>query len=466
MQKATVSRAFAKRAPFLLLLSGTKEVYQKDEEKHVIFLSTFQNLKNIPKIPPPPTRNHPFGWGAFTLFRLHYSCKQSAVKQAAGSGGIDMLKESWKNILLGALLLTGLTMLLGSDSSDKKADSLLAMPKAEAAAMPAYEQEYMKIVEGVCDYLTTGNTAGLPAQGLIGFEELEGHNDPGQGVSSVGYTLQDINNDKVPELIFGLIDYPEGKGYYGRDIYAVYTFVDGKIKFVDEGWSRSRLRLLPQDMLSKRTCIDDNDMEWMLEMKDLLRDGSLRQGQTFYTKVEDGRCNVYRKYLDLNDTFVTQKTSMHFDDMMNIDLGAQKLELLPLAEYSSRGFKGLVMQHLNCMGLHELQDNRVDLSAYEHVYVDNPSQGAEVLFSSNTSLASFEVLDLQSDSSRVIYSKGLLKPEEKLVLHLESFETDPELDYENVIKNGICFRDDTGSLRKFAIRAKVMDGSVYLEEID
>ena len=116
------------------------------------------------------------------------------------------------------------------------------------------------------------------------------------------------------------------------------------------------------------------------------------------------------------------------------------------------------MQHLNCMGLHELQDNRVDLSAYEHVYVDNPSQGAEVLFSSNTSLASFEVLDLQGDSSRVIYSKGLLNPEEKLVLHLESFET--------IIKNGICFRDDTGSLRKFAIRAKVMDGSVYLEEID
>ena len=57
-----------------------------------------------------------------------------------------MLKESWKNILLGALLLTGLTMLLGSDSSDKKADPLLAMPKAEAAAMPAYEQEYMKIL--------------------------------------------------------------------------------------------------------------------------------------------------------------------------------------------------------------------------------------------------------------------------------------------------------------------------------
>ena len=377
-----------------------------------------------------------------------------------------MLKESWKNILLGALLLTGLTMLLGSDSSDKKAASLLALPKVEAAAMPVYEQEYMKIVAGVCDYLTTGNTAGLPAQGLTGFEELEGHNDPGQGVSSVGYTLQDINNDKVPELIFAQIDYPEGKGYYGLDIYAIYTFVDGKIKFVDEDSSRIRLRLLSDNTLSKRTCIDDKNMEWVLEMKDLLRDGSLRQGQTFYSKIENGRFNVYRKYLDVNDTFVTQKTSMHFYDMMNIDHNVQKIEFLPLEEYSSRGFKGLVMQHLNCMGLHELQDDRVDLSAYEHVYADNPSQGAEVLFSSNTSLDSFEVLDLQGDSSRVIYSKGLLKPEEKLVLHLESFETDPELDYETVIKNGICFRDDTGSLRKFAIRAKVMDGSVYLEEID
>lgn len=378
-----------------------------------------------------------------------------------------MLKESWKNILLGALLLTGLTMLLGNDSSDKKAASLLALPKAEAAAMPAYEQEYMKIVAGVCDYLTTGNTAGLPAQGMTGFfEELKAYNDPWVVSSRPGYTLQDINNDKVPELILTRSAAPKGKGYYGLDIYAIYTFVDGKIKFVDENCLRSRLRLLSDNTLSKSTCIDDKNMEWVLEMKDLLRDGSLRQGETFYTKVEDGRCNVYRKYLDVNDTFVTQKTSMHFDDMMNIDLGAQKLELLPLAEYSNRGFKGLVMQHLNCMGLHELQDNRVDLSVYEHVYVDNPSQGAEVLFSSNTSLASFEVLDLQGDSSRVIYSKGLLNPEEKLVLHLESFETDPVLSDETVIKNGISFRDDTGSLRKFAIRAKVMDGSVYLEEID
>ena len=81
-----------------------------------------------------------------------------------------------------------------------------------------------------------------------------------------------------------------------------------------------------------------------------------------------------------------------------------------------------------------------------------------MLFSSNTSLASFEVLDLQGDSSRVIYSKGLLKPEEKLVLHLESLETIP--------KNGISFKDDAGRERRFAILQSGKDGIIYLQEIE
>ena len=51
MQKATVSRAFAKRAPFLLLLSGTKEVNIKNEEKPKIFSQTTPKIENIPKIP-------------------------------------------------------------------------------------------------------------------------------------------------------------------------------------------------------------------------------------------------------------------------------------------------------------------------------------------------------------------------------------------------------------------------------
>ena len=374
-----------------------------------------------------------------------------------------MLKESWKKILLGALLLTGLTMLLGSDSSDKKADSLLAMPKAEAAAMPAYEQEYMKIVEGVCDYLTTGNTAGLPAQGLIGFEELEGHNDPGQGVSSVGYTLQDINNDKVPELIFGLIDYPEGKGYYGRDIYAVYTFVDGKIKFVDEGWARSNLQLLPNNMLLMRG--NSSNTDYVLVLEDLLPNGNKRCVDMYFTRSKNGNAavnglDVYRNDVGRDDVAASQKTNMTADDFF--DMGAEmagdsvKLELLPLKECKQRGFKGLAMQYLECMGVHELQDAKFDLSKYEQVSVPNPFKGADVIFRSTRNLEEFRLLELASGKS--VYSKDLLMADEKLVLHLESLETIP--------KNGISFKDDAGRERRFAILQSGKDGSIYLQEIE
>ena len=375
----------------------------------------------------------------------------------------DMLKESWKKILLGALLLTGLTMLLGSDSSDKKADSLLAMPKAEGAAMPAYEQEYMKIVEGVCDYLTTGNTAGLPAQGLIGFEELEGHNDPGQGVSSVGYTLQDINNDKVPELIFGLIDYPEGKGYYGRDIYAVYTFVDGKIKFVDEGWARSNLQLLPNNMLLMRG--NSSNTDYVLVLEDLLPNGNKRCVDMYFTRSKNGNAavnglDVYRNDVGRDDVAASQKTNMTADDFF--DMGAEmagdsvKLELLPLKECKQRGFKGLAMQYLECMGVHELQDAKFDLSKYEQVSVPNPFKGADVIFRSTRNLEEFRLLELASGKS--VYSKDLLMADEKLVLHLESLETIP--------KNGISFKDDAGRERRFAILQSGKDGSIYLQEIE
>ena len=375
-----------------------------------------------------------------------------------------MLKESWKNILLGALLLTGLTMLLGSDSSDKKADSLLAMPKAEAVAMPAYEQEYMRIVAGVCDYLTTGNTAGLPAQGLTGFEELEGHNDPGQGVSSVGYTLQDINNDKVPELIFAILDNEkQGKGYYGKDIYAVYTFVDGKIKFVDEGWARSNLQLLPNNMLLTRG--NSSNTDYVLVLEDLLPNGNKRCVDMYFTRSKNGNAaanglDVYRNDVGRDDVAVSQKTNMTAADFF--DMGTEmagdsvKLELLPLKEYKQRGFKGLAMQYLECMGVHELQDAKVDLSKYEQVSVPNPFKGADLIFRSTKNLEEFRLLELASGKS--VYSKDLLMADEKLVLHLESLETIP--------KNGISFKDDAGRERRFAILQSGKDGSIYLQEID
>lgn len=379
-----------------------------------------------------------------------------------------MLKKSCKNVLVGAMLLASLAMLLNGCGSDKQAAA--TQPKTtkveEAAAavakVPAYEREYGKLVEGIYNFVNDGNMDKVPQQGMTGIYELRDHMGYVDALNMLGYTLQDINNDKVPELIFAILDNEkQGKGYYGKDIYAVYTFVDGKIKFVDEGWARSNIKLLANNMLLTRG--NSSNTDYVLALKDLLPNGNKRCIDMYFTRSKSNNepgLDVYRNNVGRDDVAVSQKTNMTADDFF--DMGTEmagdsvKLELLPLKEYKQRGFKGLAMQYLECMGVHELQDAKFNLSKYEQVSVHNPFKGADVIFRSTKNLEEFRLLELASGKS--VYSKDLLMADEKLVLHLESLETIP--------KNGISFKDDAGRERRFAILQSGKDGSIYLQEIE
>lgn len=379
-----------------------------------------------------------------------------------------MLKKSWKNVLVGAMLLASLAMLLNGCGSDKQAAA--TQPKttkveeatATVAKVPAYEREYGKLVEGIYNFVNDGNMDKVPQHGMTGIYELRDHMGYVDALNMLGYTLQDINNDKVPELIFAILDNEkQGKGYYGKDIYAVYTFVDGKIKFVDEGWARSNIKLLANNMLLTRG--NSSNTDYVLVLEDLLPNGNKRCIDMYFTRSKSNNepgLDVYRNDVGRADVAVSQKTNMTADDFF--DMGEEmagdsvKLELLPLKEYKQRGFKSLAMQYLECMGVHELQDAKFDLSKYEQVSVPNPFKGADVIFRSTKNLEEFRLLELASGKS--VYSKDLLMADEKLVLHLESLETIP--------KNGISFKDDAGRERRFAILQSGRDGSIYLQEIE
>ena len=378
-----------------------------------------------------------------------------------------MLKKSCKNVLVGAMLLASLAMLLNGCGSDKQAATQPKATKVEEAAaavakVPAYEREYGKLVEGIYNFVNDGNMDKVPQQGMTGIYELRDHMGYVDALNMLGYTLQDINNDKVPELIFAILDNEkQGKGYYGKDIYAVYTFVDGKIKFVDEGWARSNIKLLANNMLLTRG--NSSNTDYVLALKDLLPNGNKRCIDMYFTRSKSNNepgLDVYRNNVGRDDVAVSQKTNMTADDFF--DMGTEmagdsvKLELLPLKEYKQRGFKGLAMQYLECMGVHELHDVKADLSKYEQVSVPNPFKGADVIFRSTKNLEEFRLLELASGKS--VYSKDLLMADEKLVLHLESLETIP--------KNGISFKDDVGIERRFAILQSGKDGSIYLQEIE
>ena len=75
------------------------------------------------------------------------------------------------------------------------------------------------------------------------------------------------------------------------------SFVDGKIKFVDEGWARSNLQLLPNNMLLTRG--NSSNTDYVLVLEDLLPNGNKRCVDMYFTRSKNGNAaanglDVYR----------------------------------------------------------------------------------------------------------------------------------------------------------------------------
>ena len=93
-------------------------------------------------------------------------------------------------------------------------------------------------MDGLYDYAVKGQDDKLVNEGMNVISEIV---DVYQRDSArmIGYTLKDFNGDGVPELVLGRTEQHKGAGYYGSDIYSIYTLVNGKPMRSFEGWPAS-----------------------------------------------------------------------------------------------------------------------------------------------------------------------------------------------------------------------------------
>lgn len=110
-----------------------------------------------------------------------------------------------------------LAMLLAAFAGSAQKNSVLPqmdLPKAEAAAKaaPAYEQEYAKVVDSVYEFIADGTSDNLPEQGRTGICEVRDFAKREAALQQLGYTLQDISGDGVPELLIGWISQNAARG--------------------------------------------------------------------------------------------------------------------------------------------------------------------------------------------------------------------------------------------------------------
>lgn len=105
-----------------------------------------------------------------------------------------------------------------------------------------YTQVYGDVLDGYYDLIANNPEEYDPREGETGVLEAIRGKENHEALDSVGYALQDISGDGIPELLIGAVTERENSIVYGNEVYAVYTCIDGKPYLSFEGIARSSYR--------------------------------------------------------------------------------------------------------------------------------------------------------------------------------------------------------------------------------
>ena len=365
---------------------------------------------------------------------------------------------------LAALLILSASLLMFGCGDDKKAAQAApsSTQQVTQSVKADYAQQYAPIMDSAYAFVLKN---GEEKEGFNSLAEVKQFNGAEKAGAIIGYTMQDISGDGVPELILGYAEQKRGQGSYSSEIYAIYTLVDGKPQLQFEAWFKDRLRLLKGNTLFMQGtsgAAESYTGRFALE-------GTKKKClDFFFTKPDEHNPQqiiVYHNQIGTSDPKQSKKSPVTLEELgdMGNEFSMEPLEFLPLKNYQQQGFKGLAKKHIS---VEWQKDSRLDLAQAERFSAPNATPSAKVVLTSDEELPNFKVLGLEmaniDESGQVsynvkdLYTKNVLSKKTPFVLTLTAFETIPY--------TGISFEDDLGRVRRFTIEQSGMDGSVSLNE--
>lgn len=115
---------------------------------------------------------------------------------------------------------------------------------AEQTPQTVYAQVYSEKLKSFYELILTNPDQLEPSEGESGVMEVIMGKEADDALNSIGYAIQDINEDEIPELLICAVEESGADSSYGSEILAAYTCVDGMPQYCFEGWSRSSYHYL------------------------------------------------------------------------------------------------------------------------------------------------------------------------------------------------------------------------------
>ncbi|MCI5486232.1 MAG: hypothetical protein MR426_14470 [Clostridiales bacterium] len=324
-----------------------------------------------------------------------------------------------------------------------------------------YEAVYAPVLASIADLLSCENPVEhVSAPGETGIYEFRMGTTPEDALRKVGYTLQDLNSDSIPELIIAQVDSQEGTLSHGKQILAVYSCIQSSPHLLLEGWARNRFYLL-----SDGSFLNQGSGGAAYSCLGLFRldtaGTELSCLDFFFTWEEDDQIVTY------HNTDGTWEVPHEGNEQVELDFwrmneilesDIQTIELTTFALYEMEEHPSLLLVQWN--PYEELEDC-VILSSEEY-------SAQIILYACQGTVSDLQLLSLEFED---VDQEGNVRFRQSVLKTIPSLEPgDPlaiQLVFGCAIPNfGVRYTDDTGMTRTFSIMQSGMDGSLLMTEIE
>lgn len=335
------------------------------------------------------------------------------------------------------------------------------------------KQIYREVLEEVYQSILQGGEQ-EDETALIGVLEVAKTEGVESALEHVGYMIQDLNGDQIPELMIGARSDECVEDSYGNQIFAVYTYYDEQPYRVFDGGYRNCYYWMGEGKFFNVGSA--GALYAIFGTYSLSNDGKeLLASDYYFTHEKDGDFNdiwLYHNTTGDWDTNVSEAVEQSQDaiDKLRDELARQvkQPELIPFASFTPTGEEREEMLSSKLPINVEWADDKLSsLKDYHQYYLDQSEMQVKLLFSTTSHLEDFKLLAL---TFKDIDDKGNMQfaAEERYLL--ESLDEDYPLVvgmtfYGDLPCYGISYIDEGGTIRQYAITQSGEDGSLLLEPI-
>ena len=368
-----------------------------------------------------------------------------------------------KKKAMGCWIAAALLALSACGAQEKPQED--AVVSVDNALVAEAAQAYDAILDSVYDLIVNGYKEGSIYPFTLGIEEATFDADGAEGLKRIGYLIQDISGDGIPELLLGCVAGEDGQSEDGSVVLAVYTYADGQPVCTLEGWSRNSYRWLGDGEFFNQG--SNGAMYSIFGTYQLSEDGTeLACTSYYFTHEKDDTFEEIGLYYNTSgewDTSVSEEFTQSEEEFWAIetDLIAQ---VQPLAWTSLAEYAPAQEQTASAVRADYAENILPDASGWDVVALEGDEGQVDIAFVGDGTVNDFRILSLFLDdvaedgtptfTTMEIYQTERLDSEHPLVVGMTF--------YGDIPNYGISYTDESGETKYYALQMSGEDESIQL----